>query len=227
MPTVLITGANRGLGLEFARQYAADGWRVMACARAIDAPALRELVAAAPQASAHALDVTDYAAIDRLAAELSAMPIDVLLNVAGVMGSRRFGETDYAEWAHVLTVNVLAPMKMAEAFVQNVASSEQKKIVTLSSRMGSIGDNTSGGYYAYRSSKAAANAVMKSMSLDLAGRGIIAVPIHPGWVRTDMGGASAPLQAADSAAGMRKVIAALTLADSGKFLQYEGAELSW
>jgi NAD(P)-dependent dehydrogenase (short-subunit alcohol dehydrogenase family) len=227
MPTVLITGANRGLGLEFARQYAADGWRVIACTRVTDAPALRELVAAAPQVSANVLDVTDHTAIDRLATELSAMPIDVLLNVAGVMGSKRFGETDYAEWTHVLTVNVLAPMKMAEAFVQHVASSDQKKIVTLSSRMGSIGDNTSGGYYAYRSSKAAANAVMKSMALDLAGRGIIAVPIHPGWVRTDMGGASAPLQTPDSAAGMRKVIAALTLADSGKFLQYEGQELAW
>jgi NAD(P)-dependent dehydrogenase (short-subunit alcohol dehydrogenase family) len=151
----------------------------------------------------------------------------VLLNVAGVMGSKRFGATDYAEWAQVLAVNVLAPMKMAEAFVEHVAASEEKKIVTLTSRMGSIGDNSSGGYYAYRSAKAAANAVMKSLALDLAGRGIIAVPIHPGWVRTDMGGSSAPLEAPDSVAGMRKVIAGLTPADSGKFLQYEGKELAW
>jgi NAD(P)-dependent dehydrogenase (short-subunit alcohol dehydrogenase family) len=227
MPTVLITGANRGLGLEFSRQYAADGWRVIACARHADAPALQALVAAEPRVSAHALDVTDPAGVDRLAAALSGTPIDVLLNVAGVMGSKRFGATDYAEWTRVLAVNVLAPMKMAEAFVEHVAASEEKKIVTLTSRMGSIGDNSSGGYYAYRSAKAAANAVMKSLALDLAGRGIIAVPIHPGWVRTDMGGSSAPLEAPDSVAGMRKVIAGLTPADSGKFLQYEGKELAW
>jgi len=227
MPTVLITGANRGLGLEFARQYAADGWRVIACARHADAATLQALTASGSQVSAHALDVTDHAAVDRLAAGLSGTGIDVLLNVAGVMGSKRFGAVDYAEWTGVLAVNVLAPMKMAEAFVEHVASSEQKKIVTLSSRMGSIGDNTSGGYYAYRSAKAAANAVMKSLALDLAGRGIIAVPIHPGWVRTDMGGASAPLTAPDSVAAIRKVIAALTTADSGRFLQYEGKELPW
>jgi NAD(P)-dependent dehydrogenase (short-subunit alcohol dehydrogenase family) len=227
MPTVLITGANRGLGLEFARQYAADGWRVIACARQADAPALRQLAATGGSVSTHALDVSDFAAIDALAAELSGTPIDVLLNVAGVMGSKGFGATDYAEWSRVLTVNVLAPMKMAEAFVEHVAASEHKKIVTLTSRMGSIGDNTSGGYYAYRSSKAAANAVMKSLALDLAGRGIIAVPIHPGWVRTDMGGPSAPLATPDSAVGMRRVIAGLTAADSGRFLQYEGREIPW
>jgi NAD(P)-dependent dehydrogenase (short-subunit alcohol dehydrogenase family) len=227
MPTVLITGANRGLGLEFARQYAADGWRVLACARSTDAPALRQLVADQAGVTAHALDVADYAAVDQLAAELSGTPIDVLLNNAGVMGSARFGETDYAQWTHVLTVNALAPMKMAEAFVEHIATSEQKKIVTLTSKMGSIGDNTSGGYYAYRSSKAAANAVMKSMAADLAARGIIAVPIHPGWVRTDMGGASASLETVDSAAGMRKVIAALKPADSGRFLQYDGKEIAW
>jgi NAD(P)-dependent dehydrogenase (short-subunit alcohol dehydrogenase family) len=227
MPTVLITGANRGIGLEFARQYAAEGWRVIACARSAAAPALQELAATGQRVSTHALDVGDHAAIDCLAAELSGTPIDVLLNVAGLMGSKKFGATDYAEWNRVLAVNLLAPMKMAEAFVEHVASSEERKIVTLTSRMGSIGDNTSGGYYVYRSSKAAANAVMKSLSLDLAPRGIIAVPIHPGWVRTDMGGESAPLEAADSVARMRKVIAALTQADNGRFLQQEGRQLPW
>jgi NAD(P)-dependent dehydrogenase (short-subunit alcohol dehydrogenase family) len=227
MPTVLITGANRGLGLELARQYAADGWRVIATARSPDTPALRELAAANSLITTHALDVTDFAAIDRLAAELSGTSVDVLLNVAGVMGSKRFGAIDYAEWSRVLTVNVLAPMKMVEAFVEHVASSGQKKIVTLTSVMGSIGDNTSGGYYAYRSSKAAANAVMKSMAVDLSARGIIAVPIHPGWVRTDMGGPNATVDAVDSVAGMRKVIASLTPADTGRFLQFQGKELPW
>ena len=227
MPTVLITGANRGLGLELARQYAANGWRVIATARSPDAPALQALADGEPRVTVHALDVADFAAIDRLAAELAGTPIDLLFNVAGVMGSKRFGATDYAEWSRVLAVNVLAPMKMAEAFVEHVASSEQKKIVTLTSVMGSIRDNTSGGYYVYRSSKAAANAVMKSMAVDLKARGIIAVPMHPGWVRTDMGGPSAPVETADSAAGMRKVIESLTLSDSGRFLHFQGKELPW
>jgi len=229
MPTALITGANRGLGLEFARQYALDGWRVMACARSPDAPALRALAdGSGSRFSVHALDVTDGAAVAALAAALAGQPVDVLLNVAGVIGDRqRFGTQDYEDWKHVLDINVLGPMRMAEAFIGHLEAGEQKKIVSLTSRMGSIADNTSGGYYVYRSSKAALNAVVKSLAIDLAPRGIIAVPIHPGWVRTDMGGASAPLSVEDSAADIRKVIAGLKAADSGRFLRHDGSELPW
>lgn len=230
MPAALITGANRGLGLELARQYARDGWRVMACARSPDAPALHELVdESGLRVSAHALDVTDGPAITKLAATLAGEPVDVLLNVAGVFGGdrQRFGAQDYDDWKHVLDVNVLGPMRIAEAFIGHLEAGEQKKIVSLTSRMGSIADNTSGGYYAYRSSKAALNAVVKSLAVDLAPRGIIAVPIHPGWVRTDMGGPSAPLSVEASAAGIRKVIAGLTPADSGRFLCHDGSELPW
>jgi len=238
MPTALITGANRGLGLEFARQYAREGWRVMACARSPDAPALRALAEeSGSRVSVHALDVTDGAAVAALAVALSGQPVDVLLNVAGVIGGgrepaagggrQRFGAQDYEDWKHVLDVNVLGPMRMAEAFIGHLEAGEQKKIVSLTSRMGSIADNTSGGYYVYRSSKAALNAVVKSLAIDLAPRGIIAVPIHPGWVRTDMGGPSAPLSVEDSAAGIREVIAGLAPADSGRFLRHDGSELPW
>ena len=237
MPTVLITGANRGLGLELARQYAADGWRVLACARHPDAGPLADLAGGQPHVRCHTLEVTDASSVGALAASLEGTPIDVLLNVAGVMHRRHdvadgtprpaFGAFDYDDWARVLSVNVLGQARVAEALVDHVAASDQKKIVTLSSELGSVGGNKSGGLYAYRSSKAAVNALMKSMAIDLASRGIIAVPMHPGWVRTDMGGPKAPLSAEESASGMRRVIAGLTLADSGRFLQWDGQELPW
>jgi len=237
MPTVLITGANRGLGLELARQYAADGWRVLACTRQPDAEELEALAAKHRDFSRYPLEVTDAASVAALAGSLGSAPVDVLLNVAGVMHRRveasdgttrpAFGSLDYDDWARVLAVNVLGQARVAEALLDNVASSDQKKIVTLSSELGSVGANKTGGLYAYRSSKAAVNAVMKSMAIDLAAKGIIAVPMHPGWVRTDMGGPRAPLGPEDSAAGIRRVIAGLTLADSGRFLQWDGKELPW
>jgi NAD(P)-dependent dehydrogenase (short-subunit alcohol dehydrogenase family) len=237
MPTVLITGANRGLGLELARQYAAEGWRVLACTRHPEAAPLAALAREQPAVSRHDLEVTDASSLGGLARSLEGMPIDVLLNVAGVMhrrvepadGSTRsaFGALDYDDWARVLEVNVLGAARVAEALVEHVAASEQRKIVTLSSVLGSVAANDSGGLYAYRSSKAAVNAVMKSLAIDLAPRGIIAVPMHPGWVRTDMGGPKAPLGPEESAAGMRRVITGLTLADSGRFLQWDGQELPW
>lgn len=227
--TVLITGAGRGLGLEFVRQYSAAGWRVFACART---PAKSASLTALVQGSAekiivHALDVTDHAAIDGLSRRLADTPIDVLLNVAGMQASSGFGKSNYQVWTDAFRVNVLAPMKLAEAFVAQVEASDQKKIVTLSSTLGSMGENDSGGLYGYRSTKAAVNAIMKSMSIDLAARGIIAVPMHPGWVRTDMGGPRAPIDAQTSVAGMLRVIDELTQAQSGKFLTYTGATLPW
>ena len=239
MPTILITGASRGLGLEFARQCAGEGWHVLACAR--DPSSATELAALARsfagRIDVHALDVTDHARIEALASGLAGTPIDVLLNNAGTMGregfaekglaAQRFGATDYEDWLEVLRVNVLAPMKLAESFVEHVAASEQRRIVTLTSMMGSMGQNRVGGFYAYRSSKAAANAVMRSMGLDLRGRGIIALPLHPGWVRTGIGGPRAELDVATSVAGLRQVIAGLTLDDAGHFYQWDGRELPW
>ena len=239
MATVLITGAGRGLGLEFTRQYAADGWNVLACCRdPARYPELEALTrAAAGRIRAFALDVGDHASVDALAEQLAGTPVDVLINNAGTMGAQsfagqgmqaqRFGQSDYADWVKTFHVNTLAPQKMAEAFVEHVAASAQKKIVTLSSVIASIGSNNLGGLYAYRSTKAAVNAIMRSMALDLARRGIIAVPMHPGWAATEMGGPDAPVRPQHSVAGLRQVIAGLTKEKSGRFWQWDGKELPW
>ena len=209
MPTVLITGANRGLGLEFARQYLADDWQVYAACRDPDsASELRQLA----DASGHrlqilALDVTAPASVKAAVAELDGQAIELLLNNAGVGGARgqTIGNVDYKAWAKVLDVNTMGPMRVSEAFVDYVARSERKLIVTLTSGMGSIADNTSGGSIAYRSSKAAVNMVMRSLAIDLAPRGITCVVVNPGWVRTDMGGLNATLTPAESVNRLRRL----------------------
>ena len=239
MATVLVTGAGRGLGLEFVRQYAADGWKVIATARH---PARSAGLEALTQAAdgrirVFALDVADREAIEALGERLAGTTIDVLINNAGTMGAQsfagqgmqaqRFGHLDYDDWEHTFRINTLAPLKMAETFVEHVAASEQKKIVTLSTVIASIASNTLGGLYAYRSTKAGVNAIVRSMALDLARRGIIAVPLHPGWAATEMGGPNAPLRPQHSVAGMRQVIAGLSKEKSGRFWQYDGKELPW
>jgi len=226
MPCVLITGANRGIGLAFARSFAADGWRVYACCRQPDKA--RELKDLAGEVTVHRLDVTDSLQVAGLARELAGQPVDILLNNAGIYGSRTgFGETDYDLWPQVFQVNVMAPLRLAERFVEQVAQSESKLIVNISSRMASIAENSSGGGYVYRSSKAALNMVAKSLSIDLADRGITVVMFHPGWVQTDMGGPKAAVTAGESVAGMRAVIERLTSADNGRFFTYDGTEIPW
>ena len=232
MYTVLITGANRGIGLEFAQQYAADGWRVLACCRNPEkADALNQLATQHDgRVLVHALDVTDLARIEHLAKLLANESIDLLINNAGYYpdsDSKGFGHIDCDEWALAFRINAMAPLKMAEAFAPNVARSELKIIATLSSKMGSMTDNTSGGSYQYRSSKAAVNMVNKSLSHDLKGDGITAVVFHPGWVQTDMGGPNALITVEQSVTGLRKVIGQLTQADSGKFFAYDGQEIAW
>jgi NAD(P)-dependent dehydrogenase (short-subunit alcohol dehydrogenase family) len=229
--TVLVTGANRGLGLEFARQYAEDGWRVFAACRAPDSA--RDLKALesrhADRMSVLGLDVTDAAAAKAAAGRLRNEAIDLLLNNAGV-GSppgQKIGSFDYSAWLRVLDANVLGPARMVESFVESVAKSRDKRIITVTSLMGSIADNSSGGSYAYRSSKAAVNAAMKSFAIDLAPRGITCAVVHPGWVRTDMGGAGGKLSAAESVGALRSLIDSLKRQDSGKFFNYDGKPLPW
>jgi NAD(P)-dependent dehydrogenase (short-subunit alcohol dehydrogenase family) len=230
MPTVLITGANRGIGLALARGYAAEGWRGHACCRHPDkAKDLKALQAEVEDRLAvHRLDVTDGLKVASLARELAKEAIDLLINNAGVSGPRSgFGETDYDRWQPVIGVNSFAPLRMAERFVEQVARSERKLIVNISSKMGSIAANVGSNSIIYRASKAALNQVSKSMAMALGPRGITVIVFHPGWVSTDMGGSEAPVTPADSAAGMRAVIDGVTAADNGRFFNYDGEELPW
>lgn len=227
--TVLITGANRGLGLEFAKQYAVDGWQVIACCRAPQAAtALSALAQAYPgNLMIYALDVADFAQIDTLAEQLKDKKIDILLNNAGIYPDGSLNTINYNDWAQAFKINTMAPYKMVEAFIQNVAASELKKIVVLSSKMGSMSDNTSGGSYIYRTSKAAANMMMKSLSLDLKAQGIACGILHPGWVQTDMGGPNGLINTQQSIAGLRQVIAELNVNNCGRFIAYDGKEIAW
>jgi NAD(P)-dependent dehydrogenase (short-subunit alcohol dehydrogenase family) len=231
MRNMLVTGANRGLGLEFARQYAADGWKVYAACR--DPDAAKELVQLAAESGGAirvlALEVTDAASVRAAAQSLAGDPIDLLVNNAGVGSPKkqRLGSLDYAAWAQVLDVNTLGPMRVVEAFLDNIANGSDRQIVTLTSAMGSIADNASGGSYAYRSSKAAVNIVMKSLSIDLAPRGISCVVVHPGWVRTAMGGPDGKLTTAESVTALRRLIAGLKPQDTGRFFNYDGKPYPW
>lgn len=227
MPTCLITGANRGIGLEFAKQYAADGWKVIAtCRRPEEAEKLNALEG---DIQVHPLDVTDFARIEALARKLEGAPVDLLINNAGIYGPRvvAYDSVDYAAWAEVLRVNTMSPLKVSAVFADNVAKSGLKKIVTITSQMGSIADNASGGSYIYRSSKAALNAVMKSLAHDLAAKKIAVAVLHPGWVRTDMGGSGATIDPFESVAGLRQVIEDLSFENSGRFLAYDGRAIPW
>src|SRR6266853_351930 len=228
MPTVLITGASRGLGLEFTRQYLADGNTVIAACRSPDAAhGLAQLARESKGTlSVVQVDVADTESVRRCAAQVKSPTVDILVNCAGVVGAsgQTVGSLDYDDWRQVLEVNVLGPARMSEAFLDRVARSERRLIVTITSGMGSLTDNTSGGSIAYRTSKAAVNMAMRSVAADLAARGISCVVVNPGWVRTDMGGASAPLRVEDSVGAMRRLFDRLWPSDSGKFFGHDGRE---
>lgn len=232
METTLITGANRGIGLEFSRQLADDGWCVLACSRNPEkSDALNKLAAEYPeQITLYALDVTDHGQIKRLSQTLANKSIDLLINNAGVYPGTKgssFGQTDYDAWAHAFLVNTMAPLRMAEAFITQITRSSRKIIVTITSKMGSVADNSRGGSYIYRSSKSAVNMVVKSLAIDLRSNDIISVLLHPGWVRTDMGGPNGLISVEQSVSGMLSVIREFTLADSGKFIAYDGQIVPW
>lgn len=229
MTTVLVTGANRGLGLEFVRQYTAAGAKVIACARRPDAAdGLKQLAAKRRGIEIRAFDTADFAAAAALGKGLAGEPIDVVINNAGNYGPMRQSadDMDFEGWAHTFAVNTMGPLAVAQALHDNLKRAREKKLVTITSGMGSTAEND-GGYVAYRASKAAVNNVMRSVSLDWRGDGIITVVLSPGWVRTDMGGPGAPLSPDESVSGMRKVIAGLNAADNGKFMDWQGHERPW
>jgi NAD(P)-dependent dehydrogenase (short-subunit alcohol dehydrogenase family) len=231
MPAVLITGANRGIGLEFAHQYAADGWDVFAACR--NPKAAKELASLARDSggklSVLGMDVTDGESVRRAARQLGNETMDLLINNAGISGvpGQRTGHIDYQNWSQVLDVNTIGPLRIIEAFVDHIARSERRLIVTITSGMGSLTDNTSGGSIAYRTSKAAVNMVMRSVAAELVPRGITCVVVNPGWVKTRMGGAGAPLPVQDSVAAMRRLFERLRPGDSGKFFDHDGGEHPW
>jgi len=242
MPTVLITGANRGIGLGFVRQYATEGWEVIACCRSpqsaddLNALATQSATSNGCRVQVEQMDVADHASVDALARKYAGKPMDVLINNAGVPGPRgdnrefifkqMFGTIDYAAWDDVFRINTMGALKVSEAFAENVAASAEKKIVAVSSTMGSIQEGTMP-VFIYGSSKAASNWVVSMMAHELKDRGIIAMTFCPGHVRTDMGGPEAPVEVEDSVSGMRKIIAGLTLDDTGSFKRFDGETVAW
>jgi NAD(P)-dependent dehydrogenase (short-subunit alcohol dehydrogenase family) len=234
MSTVLITGANRGLGLGLSKVYLEDGWDVIALVR----QSSRELAGL----TCAGLDIrecklTDDWELGAIADGLADHTIDVLINNAGRMAkvegvartdhSQGFGHFNRNLWHDVFDINLFTPMRLSELLIEQVSRADRGRIVTLSSMLGSMALNDSGGLYAYRASKAGVNAIMKSMAIDLAEQGVIAIAMHPGWVRTDMGGSKAPLDTETSTRGMKGVIDRLRPEDSGKFFSHDGSELPW
>jgi NAD(P)-dependent dehydrogenase (short-subunit alcohol dehydrogenase family) len=224
MPTVLVVGATRGIGLEFARQYVADGARVIATfRRQQDADRLRAIGARAVP-----MDALDPDSIAALGQQMDGQPIDIALLVAGTYGP---DTTDLAppsreQFDELMHINVLAPMQLIPLLAQSLEAA-QGKLVAISSRMGSIGLTTQANGWLYRASKAALNSVMKSASTRLGARGVVCMALSPGWVRTDMGGPSASLDVRESVEALRRVIAAANRSHNGRFLQYTGEQLEW
>jgi NAD(P)-dependent dehydrogenase (short-subunit alcohol dehydrogenase family) len=220
MRTVLISGANRGLGLEFARQYLAAGDRVIAGAR--DPSSAKELTSlpGREQLVVGALDVKEDASVKAFRRAFADEPIDILIANAGITGGgrqRRLGDIDYDAWLEAFAVNVLGPVRLAEAFVEQVAAGRERKMVAISSMLGSTEDTTGGQL----------NNVWRNLALELKDRQIACIAVHPGWVRTDMGGPQAPLEPEQSITALRGRIDSWTQDDTGKFLSWEGKELPW
>lgn len=231
MESILVTGANRGLGLEWCRQYALAGWRVYAtCRHPETAEDLTSLARVHTRLSLHRLDVTSSEQCAALRAELGETPIDVLVNNAGVYLEKYAPDSaiHYDDWLRTLQVNTLGAVRVTEALAHNVAGSQRRLVLAVSSHMGSIADITAPGSYYYRSSKAALNAAMKGLALAYRPMGIGVLILHPGWVKTRMGGwEEAPLTPEQSVAGMRRLVDAYVPQMSGRFLRYDGSELPW
>ncbi len=223
-PTVLITGANRGLGLEFARQYAAAGWKVIGTARKPErADELNALSVEVAQ-----LDVADQASIDALAKSLEGRPLDLLINNAGIFPrANKIEEVNFDDYSRTLAVNTVGPVRVTRALLPNLRLGDKKTIANITSRLGSIGLNDFGVFYGYRESKAALNMFTKSLAIELDPEGFTCLTIHPGWVKTDMGGENADLTPEESISGMRAVIQKLGPEDTGTYWSYSGEEVPW
>jgi len=231
MATVLVTGTRRGIGLTFVKHLAQRGDTVYAGVR--DPAAALELQQLAQQYPQQVkvvkLDVTSADDIASLKNLLGDQALDLLINNAGIYGPKPdpFGQTDEDAWLDTFRVNCIAPRRITEALIDNLARATNPKLVFISSKMGSMGDNRSGGAYIYRSSKAALNAIAKSMSHDLVNRGVITLILHPGWVLTDMGGPNAEISTDYSVTQMLSHIDRATTADNGRFIDIDGSTIPW
>lgn len=231
MTKALVTGANRGVGLEFVKQLAEQSVEVFACCRQpAEAAELQTLAESNDQIHIHALDVNDQTQVDALAKQLADQPIDLLINNAGISGEKgvTVGNINRDNFRHVMETNCLSVVKVSEAFLPQVEKSQDKLIVVISSRMASISDNDRGQSYAYRASKAAVNAVMRSFAIDVKERGVHVLLLHPGWVRTDMGGPDGLIDAETSVKGLLKQVAAQKKTAHAEALhRYDGGMISW
>ena len=231
MKTVLVTGSNRGIGLEFVTQFLDRGYKVIATSRKISES--KELLHLKDRFSDRfdilELDLSSDGSIDNFVTLIGSRPIDIFVNNAGIMGPRnlQLNQVSSSPWLEVFRVNTIAPILITQGILNNILSGFDKKMFYVSSRVGSIEENTGGAMYAYRSSKAALNQVVKSLSIDLSELKITAIALHPGWVLTDMGGPNALIDAKTSVAGMISVMDNKTLKDSGRFFNYDGKPISW
>ncbi|HHJ34283.1 MAG TPA: SDR family oxidoreductase [Gammaproteobacteria bacterium] len=228
---ILITGANRGIGLEMVRYSMEQGWRVFACCRnPHNAENLFNIAKLSNgQISVHIADMLELATLQALSYELRNDAIDILVNNAGIYGSdkNRFGSVDADSWLQAFQINSIAPLKMVEAFSEQLFMGKRKTVACMSSKMGSMADNGYGNSYIYRSSKAALNAVVKSLSIDLKEQGIITVALHPGWVKTDMGGTNAEISTRECVVQLFANLTHLTIEDSGRFIDIDGSDILW
>ena len=228
MKTILITGAGRGIGFALANAYLQQGQRVIATFRTAHAEQALKAIAHKGDLTVIPLEVTETASITAFAAQLEGQPIDVLINNAGVFGGEQqsIDNLNFDEWKQTLAINTIAPIEVTLAVLPNLRLAENAKVISISSMMASLTSNQPN-YYAYRSSKAALNKAMQCLAHDLKTDGIVVCPIHPGWVRTDMGGSGADISVEECVAGLIPTIDQLTIAKTSQFWQYNGEPMAW
>ena len=226
MTTVLITGANRGIGLQLTKHYASEEFKVYALCRTPSEA--DDLKAVEGDVHMHQLDVTDPDSIKRLKDEIGNEPIDIFINNGGIYGghNQELGTMNYSDWEKTLATNTIGPVRMVEAFYPNLKAAKEAKLITISSLMGSIEDASRGNIF-YRTSKTAVNMAMHCIASDAKEDNITCIVMHPGWVQTDMGGENAPITTEESVDGIVHVISGLSTYDSGKFLNFRGEEIPW